>query len=816
MELAMQASIAGLFEYDEVRGVMVNEVVGVYTVEAALAQMLANTDLEGEVNERGVLTARLRQAEEEGEDEEDASAFTGFLEEIIVTARRREENLMKTPVSITAFTQAELKARQIDQVYQVGNATPNMVWRRQSVTNNAGAVVHIRGVGQDLTYATRQPGVALYADGVYIAQMSSAFMDVMDIQSIEVLRGPQGTLFGRNSIGGAVQINTVKPNDEFGGEIEALAGRFDRWQVKGSVNVPFSNALFGKFSASWQEKDGFVDTPRMGGDGKGGDDNVSARAALRWAPTGALTVDLALDYFDHESGGPPSVLAAPINEFNGVPGGGIFTVDYNTIVAPALGLPLALNRDFFVPPDQYTSMQAPAASFGPGISDSRIVGEDSLTQRNEWKSASLTVKWDINDRLMVKTIANYRELENESNVDLDEMPAPVAYGGDFYDGDQASVELQLSGTAFDQRMEWVAGFYYFEEQVTSLNPVDFPLFHLMSGAIVDNTSMAFFGQFTCDVTDKLSLTLGLRNTDEELDSIVDDSIHFVYSFLSGPPVNGFAPVPLPPDPFAFKILANGTFSSNANETEPYVNVAYNFTDRLLGYVSYSEGFKGGGFTQAIAPGLTIDSFAPEFAKVVEVGAKWSGERLRMSVAGFYNDYTDLQVNTNRVLGGSTENAASAEITGGEFELAAALTEQLQVSLGVGYLDGEYKDVDLAVVFDPGNRLPNVMDWQVNASASYRLPLGPGELIARLDYVHSDDYFVEAENEPDLLMPSCDLLNGSLTYVHESDKWEVALQGSNITDEFYTTFGVGTPATSGTTIITLGPPAEWTVRFKYRF
>ena len=347
VQLAKQAGIVGLLAYDEVRGVMTNKVSGVYTVKVALGRMLANTGLEAEVNEHGVLIARLRQAPiqaqaqaQEAKTEEDISTLVSLLEEVVVTARRREENLMDIPVAITAFTGTDLKARQIDQIHQVGNATPNLIWRRQSDTSNAGATVHIRGVGQDFGSAVRQPGVGLYMDGVYLSQASSALMDVMDIQSIEVLRGPQGTLFGRNTIGGAVQITTAKPNDKFGGEIDLLVGDYSRHRIKGTVNIPFSDTFFAKFSASWQEKNGFVKTPFISGDdGKGGDDNTTFRAAFRWLATEDLTFDLAMDYSEHESGGPPSVLAAPINEFTGTPDPmtgltGILTVDYNNVAAP--------------------------------------------------------------------------------------------------------------------------------------------------------------------------------------------------------------------------------------------------------------------------------------------------------------------------------------------------------------------------------------------------------------------------------------------------------------------------------------------------
>lgn len=746
------------------------------------------------------------------------------LEEVVVTARRREENLMETPVSITAFTTAELEARQMDTISQISEATPGLVFRRTGTLSNSSATIFIRGVGQSSVNVSRQPGVAMYVDGVYIAQSQGSLIDLVDIESVEVLRGPQGTLFGRNSIGGAIQISTVKPHDEFDASVELLVGDYSRRRIKGSVNIPFNDTFFAQLSASYQEKDGFVDTPLIPDDnGLGGDDNSSVRAAFRWLPSDDVTVDFVAERSEHESDGPPTILHVPINETTAGAGFPPLSVGYNTIFAPALGLPQFRTADFvpaFVPgAGGYTSFRQLS---DPSVIHPLLV-DMPLGQQSEWTSTSLTMSWDVSDNLTFKSITNHRKLENNAVVDPDQSPTQVATGGEFYDGDQFSQEFQISGTAFDGRMDWVSGLYLFAEDVTHIQPIGFWAGQFVSGAISENASTALFGQFTYDLTDRLSLTAGLRYTEEKLDSITDDSIHYVNRFFDANVPGFFIDFPAKSEPGGFALVPNGVLESDAEETEPYLNLAYSITDNLLAYVSYSEGFKGGGYTQNIGPGGQQLTFAPEFAKVYEIGAKWQTDRLRLSGAWFFNDYTDLQVDLQRQFGVTVQNAADAEITGGEIELVAAFTDRFNVSLGVGFLDGKYTslldDPVLGTVqFDINNQLPNVADWTANASASYTYPLGElGHLVARLDYFRTEDYFTEADNLPELFWPSYDVFNGSVTFISASEKWEVAVQGRNITDEFYLTSGGGSNlGEGGYANANVGAPAEWAGRFTYRF
>lgn len=744
-----------------------------------------------------------------GDNEALAQEGAMGIEEITVTARRREESLMETPVSITAFTGDALKAQNIDQLDQIAQATPGLVFDRTTGVNSHSSRIIIRGVGQVEWAPTKQTGVGLYVDGVYVAQNAGSLIDMADIESVEVLRGPQGTLFGRNTIGGAIQVNTIKPSDELDGDVELLVGRFDRMRVKGSVNIPFSDTFYGRISGLFDEREGYIDTPNIpDDDGLGANDVNAARIALRWLPSDALTIDFAADFTNQQSNGTPRVLGSTVN--NSTFPRPTNAADWNLNVAPLLGGPL-FEDSAYLGPETYTSLAGTLSEVDSDI-----------------KGFNLTIQWDFGNNISLKSISSYRDVDIQAFGDQDQSPGFAFQSADNNVGDVLSQEFQLSGTALDDRIIWVAGFYYYTEENLNQNIVEFPSFHLLSGSKIDNKSQAVFSQFTYDATDRLSITLGGRYTDEDLNSIADDDTSFLLSwfcpggpppvcFPQGPGFVGYVPVPAPPAPGSQRIIPNDTvFSSDQEKFEPYLNLAYDFTDNLMGYVSYSEGFKGGGFTQRIPPGGTIAAFEPEFASVYEVGAKWSTDRIALSGSWFYNDYTDLQVLTVRQLGGTTENAADAVIQGGELELLAGVTDRFTITLGLSLLDGEYKNVDPAVAFSESNFIPFLTDWQVNASASYVFPLSTGDLVGRLDYFRTADYYSDADNLPEFHFDDYGLLNVSLTYIHASEKWELALQARNVLDEYYKTSGSQTFLRNGWTQHVVGPPAQWSLRFGYNF
>jgi iron complex outermembrane receptor protein len=374
----------------------------------------------------------------------------------------------------------------------------------------------------------------------------------------------------------------------------------------------------------------------------------------------------------------------------------------------------------------------------------------------------------------------------------------------------------------DNKLNYVVGAYYFDESMFNRNDVQFPAFLIVSGSIVDNQNYALYGQFTYDFTENWSFTGGYRYSWDRFDSIIDDRIQYITRLFS-PNVPGFyIHFPLPPDPAAFTLTPQGVFPSDFNGGDPYLNLAYTKNNWMV-YASYSEGYKSGGFSQRLQPGATVVSFGPEEAAVYEAGFKLTAldNSLRLTGSVFHTDYDKLQVSVTSCpqgcVGNAILNAGSAEIDGGELELQVAVTPNLTLSAGVGYLDASYKELEANVSFPATNELPNIPEWTTNASAVLRIPLTGsvgGEVVARLDYTFTDDNYNTASN--DFLIESYWLLNANIVYITESEKWELGLQARNLTDEYYWDRGRSMLSTDAAGYYNLGPPRMVAVNFKYRF
>lgn len=826
--LSHQTGYSVIFKSVEVEHIKTNSLVGHYTLTAALRALFRGTILSGGLTKSGIITVSQKLPGESGGEQmankkTKRSLYAGVaalltsalgltdvagqdagngpdtnvlvLEEVIVTARKREENLMDTPISITAFTAEDLSNRQIERINQIAEASPNVVFRTHAnaSANNNNAIVYIRGIGQDDYIPTVEPGVGIYLDNAYIAQTTGAVLDVVDVESIQVLRGPQGTLFGRNTIGGAVLINTNKPNDEFRGNLEFIAGSYDHLQGKGSINIPLTDNFFAKGSFLARHKDGYVDLPLIDDDdGGGSDDTQAGRLALRWLPSSNLTIDASVDYTGSKSDARPSVLEGPIDEFNPATDAGA----YNVIIAPLADFTPLYTNAFFNPPEDRSS------------NATRHIRSDS----DIW-GISLNISWDVAG-LNIKSLTNYRNIELDDQRDSDHSPADVVTIGDVLDSEQFSQELQVSGQSFKERLKWLTGLYYFEEENFNVNDVTFPFFGVISGSITDNTSLALFFQGTYEITERLSLTAGLRYTKEDKDFIVDDRIQYLVRVFNPPSPGAFINFP----PQAVKVVPNGVSEADETELDPHVNLTYRWNDDFMTYFSYSEGFKGGGFVQRVQPGQMVTNFGPEFATVYEVGFKWDGfdRHLKLTGAGFFTDYEDLQITVQRQIAPVKENAGDAEIYGAELEMTIVPMDRWLISAGIGYLDAEYTELAPQATIAVTNELPSIPEWQLNTSVSYMLPVPTlsGTLVTRFDWSWSDEYALAADNL--VFRDDLHLLNASLVYQHDSERWEVAFLGRNITDEFYITTPGGNLATAGYREVTVGQPGEWGIKFNYRF
>jgi iron complex outermembrane receptor protein len=729
---------------------------------------------------------------QEAETSPQVATTQNGVEDIVVTARRRTESLQDTPISITALTSDGLAARNIDTAQGIAAFTPNLTFDVGTPISGtkSSASIYIRGIGQNDFTLNTDPGVGLYVDGVYVARSVGQALDLFDVERIEVLRGPQGTLFGRNTIGGAIAVTTEKPGPTSEGELSATIGRFGRINGKGWVNAPVTDTVFVKLGVSTLNSDGYVDAPLLN-KSLGGDRSIAGRAALRWLASPAFTIDVTAEYTKIREESAPNVLLFTNEASN-------FASYHNSVVAggscAAAPSPLT-NASCYN--DQWLANGDRVSFTAFSRSDVDIFG------------ASLTLNWDITDNLTAKSITAYRELDTIFGRDSDLSPLLITQTEEVYDQQQWSQELQLGGQLFDDRINWLVGYYHFEETGRHTSQVSFSTGAIQSGGAVDNKSDAVFAQATFDITTRLSLTGGLRYT-KETKSFTPDQFVTVTS-----PV--FFPVGTP-------VLPSTRAELEFNETTPLATLLYKVTDSLNVYGSFSRGFKSGGFSQRVFPPLAVvPDFGPETVQVYELGFKFSGlnRRLRLNGAVFQSDYDDIQVSVLEGVAPITANAAKGRIRGAELELTAVPVDGLTIEGGVGYLDAKYTEIGARAAvlgLDLTDDFVKTPKWTFNVGLSYALEVGADiTFTPRVDWSYRSRVENVADNNggTPVTQPGYNLFNISADLAL-AEGWSVNGALLNVTDKRYITSGFFDPAFIGFAEGTLAAPFEWRLTVRKRF
>lgn len=735
------------------------------------------------------------------------------VEEIFVTARKFTESLQDAPISISAFSAEGLDARGIETVTQIGQFAPNVQFNSAIPisASNATAALFIRGIGQNDYQLSADPGVGLYLDGVYIARNVGNVLDILDVERIEILRGPQGTLFGRNTIGGAVNVVTKKPGDELGGKVELTTGRYGRIQTRVLFDTPITDTLAASVSGLYHKRKGFVEGVGALAPDLGDTDQAAGRIALRWTPTEKLEINIAADGSRSREESAPNVLLA-VNEdpstfvsawnglFSGNPG-----VCANPADPTRFSDPRCINNQYALGPYQS------AATFDT-IFDTFDTASgrqyESASDMDIWGVSGI-VDYEISDELSAKSITAYRKVTGFWTRDSDHTPAAIVQTINNWEQEQFSQELQLNGNNMDGRLKWVVGGYFSDESGNHEDYVGILDALFLSGATLEAQSLAFFGQATYEIIDNLSLTVGLRWTEDEKTFINSNQFVIDAGFITGAPL-----VPSPVDPLNPALngpLLDGTPLAGPLGTAttikddaitPLVSLAYRWSDELMTYVSYSEGFKGGGFTQRVFPPLIgVPSFEPEFSTTYEVGFKSNllDNRVRLNGAVFWNEYDDLQVTVNDpVLGFAPiiRNAAQARIRGFELEVLSKPTPELMIEAGIGFLDAEYTDVDIGAVAGGSgggvtldDQLQNAPKWTLSAGVSYDFAIGStGTITPRLDWSFRSMVANDAVNTPLIVQESYHLLNASLIFKSDDEAWRAVVGVKNLTDEAYLVAG----------------------------
>ena len=710
------------------------------------------------------------------------------LEEIVVTARRREESMQSVPVAVSVLTGQELIEQGGMKIDAIGKVVPNVHFEAAGGTSGVKSpVIFIRGMGQNDFIPVEDPAVGIYMDGVYMGRNIGSVFDLVDIERVEVLRGPQGTLFGRNTIGGAVNIISKSPSEELGGSVRISAGDEGFLEGHATVNVPMGDRVAGRFSVFARERDGYVKALQHDDLKLGSDDIWGLRGSLRADLAETFTLDFALDYSKAKETPGAITPVAGIGGFNG---------EVITLGPPVQPFANFWNAIYSGDPASCTTGAGQAtnsACYGPVWNTNDPYETNSVYVNNDgdqidpkqlvevW-GGNLTATWQIGP-VELKSITAYREFDIGLYNDLDFSPYILfANNHDEYTQEQWSQEFQLSGDALDGRMNYVVGYYYFGEegheaifnQISFAPPLSGPpdFFFQYLDRYIDNDSHAVFGQVNFDLTDALTLTVGGRYTES------DKYFNLLTERRVGPLSDQFGDL-------------------TTKEFTPLVSLAWDVSDGVMLYGTYSEGYRDGSYAArftGVVP-TPLPNYDPEYVTNYEIGMKSTlfDRRMRLNLTAFLMDYEDMQINasSNVVATSSTKaNLGDATISGLELELSALVTERLTVGLNVGLLDDKIDSlkgtlVSNTIVIDKDSDLPNTPDWTLSLMAKYDIPFNNGAMLSlRADYVAKDDYYSRAENMPELLIDNYKNLNVGATFFSPTGAWELGIGARNLTDEFY--------------------------------
>ena len=763
------------------------------------------------------------------------------IEEVLVTARRREEREQDIAVSLTAMTGTELELRQILTADQLSNAVPNLQFDSAAPSSGSSSVgqIFVRGVGQaDYTPVT-DPGVALYVDNVYIARSPGNVLDFIDIERIEVLRGPQGTLFGRNAIGGAIKVHSARPRlEENSVGVRARLGNDDLQSLSLKGNVALGSNAAGKLVVNRLVRDGYVERS-FDGVRTGDRDRWSARGLLLWDINDELSAHLAVDHARISENGAPTV-SGGVNDrqaFAAI-GNGLLESCASVVINPRFDATPAGGPPTFPPP---------GLGSGPGAGDSsgclkpdsrsgpfRSAGSFPVSSELETGGAVLELDWMMSNELRLLSTTARRTMKMLSSRDGDNSPANIFATRDDFDHEQISQELQFSYTSSDDRFSALLGAFYLEESGFNLVDLTLPLGAIQSGGFYDNSAHALFTHLSGELTERVSLSFGVRHSEDRKSYLPDQ---FVLGDASaGNPGNFFGPswprlqgsylAPTGPLATGARILDRVETTVRFDNTDYTADLTYRVTDQLMAYVTVSSGYKSGGFDQRFV-GPTADRrpsvYDPETVESLEVGLKgnWPEHGLRLNLALFDADYDDLQIIVRESFNPLTVNAGKARIRGGELEAAWIPAAGWNLSLSAGHIDAGYRALSRAAQDSGvllGNQLANAPPWSVTAGAGYEYGLRTlGTLALRLDWSWYDEQYNDAVNDPRVRQPAYDLLNASISLRSRDDRWQLTLASRNLLDETFLVAGNSAFGTAAAYVERVyARPRETIVTLQYQY
>ncbi len=702
--------------------------------------------------------------------------------EIIVTARRREESLQDVPVAVTAFTAQDIVARGITDISELAGSTPSLTFTGGAVGGagtSGAAQVFIRGIGQDDYLPTADPGIGIYVDGVYLGRTTGSILQLLDVERVEVLRGPQGTLFGRNTIGGAINITSRAPTDVLTASGGVTLGENDLLELRSAISGPLAASVRGRLAAMYRRQDGIGRSTLVAGD-FGNVDRFAAAGSLDFGTGGRFSLRLTADYSEANQNSPAQVVTFVNNPVTGLPSAYNFFADARGVTQFTSAL---------VTGDPYTN-----SATRLGYDDSRV-----------WGTAAIAT-YELSDLIDLRSITAYRESESHFQGDVDSSAALINFVTVDVDQNQISQELQLLGTTGP--IDWVVGGFYFREETDFQQTVDLISglndYLTSSGACAASptrpticglaqtaatrgfrqptnlvsTSFAGFGQATWRVTDRFSVTLGGRFTTETKD-------------FRSQAISLITNLPTVTDPLtgSTTIVREARFDSFT----PKAGLEYRATQDVLVYASFSSGFKSGTFNGRGSAGAGFTTAEPEESDAYEVGIKSDlfDNRLRLNLAAFRTDYRNLQTTVSATdssgnIFTALLNAATARSRGFEVEATARPAANTDVGFTYSYNDAVILSATAGAQAQgllAGNRLGKTPEHRVSAFVEQHVPLRSGEISARVDWSFQSDMFHLPTNQAQVREPAYHVVNARLGW-RPTERVSVTAFVQNLLDERY--------------------------------
>ena len=709
----------------------------------------------GSLRSKTLLTAAVLSALSAYSVSSPTTAAEAKLEEVVVTARRRAESLQDVPIAITTLGAEQLERITAFSLKDIRHLIPSLHYQDRSALQTE---ITIRGVGGDARNIGIESGVGMYIDGVYAGRTSAYNIDLADIAQIEVLRGPQGTLFGKNTTGGALNITTRKPDENFRAEGSLSAGNYNSVRFKGVLSGQVSDGVFGKVVlASW-DRDGYLDNLFDNSELQS-EDRKSARAQLRFVPNEKLEINVGADITKDEQDAILNQLGSEASF------GGAF---YNTDR-------LKVNTD------QRNSTERD------------MVGTD------------LTIDYTLDSGHVLTSITAWRDVEITVFSDIDQTPVDILRSGPFTDNaEQFTQEFRIASPG-GETFDYVLGAYYYKQEADALRRIyagGTPLF--FTDGPIDTDAIALFGNVDFNVSDALTITAGLRYTDEEKTGDYTQRSEVA--------------------PFFNKVIPD--LKIDSDEISWTLSANLRWSDEVSTYATVARGFKSGGLNVdplATPNPLTADdlAFDPEFVTTYELGLKsqFLDDRARISAAVFYTDYEDRQVSQFDEINGIptviTRNAGESEIQGAEFEFSFAATSELYLYGSLSYLDGEYTDFRNATAAGAdftGNDTEKTPQYNLSLGAEYRFAVGEGEFSIAPQYSYLGETWLQPDNGAFNVEDGYGVFNIRAGYDTADGRYGIHLWGKNLGDTAYKEFA---RQFQGSDQVLWGAPRTYGIEFTAR-